>query len=485
MELVTPHKHQARTKIIATIGPSSAPPERLRALVQAGVDVFRLNFAHGDHDWLDGIVDSIRELSKDLGQPIGILGDLSGPKIRLGELPPEGVNCEVGQQFRFVNGDVPYDGSRLTCTYEYLVSDLQAGDNILLADGTVGMTVIEKPSEEEIICTVFRPGLIRSRQGINLPGAKLRTPSLTEKDLDDLKWGLSRQLTFFGLSFVRSAQDLVDLRARIEELNPGYQPQLIAKIEKVEAIQELEAITKVCNGVMVARGDLGVESEIAWLPILQKQIIRHCNERRIPVITATQMLDSMEEQPFPTRAEAADVANAVLDGTDAVMLSGETAIGKYPLRAVEMMDNIVRYTEDEVPLRDDVDWKTDSRNRAMVVTEAVTLGACTVAEHLRADLIVMCTQSGRTALAVSRQRSRIPILAITDDRLVANKMCLYWGVIPIYSDVVQEDPKSILEFAVNWGRQKGMLSSGSRIVLISDTEWGAEGHDLMVVHLVR
>ncbi|HCS55637.1 MAG TPA: pyruvate kinase [Planctomycetaceae bacterium] len=485
MEMIDPHKHQARTKIISTLGPAIASKEKLHALVAAGVDVFRLNFAHGEYDWLDSVVTMVREVSAEIGQPIGILGDLSGPKIRLGELPPEGVDCQVGQRFVFVKSAESYEASTLTCSYEYLIDDLKPGDTVLLADGTVGMKVVDKVDDVSITCEVNRPGLIRSRQGINLPGATLRTPCLTEKDIEDLKWGLSKRLTFFGLSFVRSADDIVKLRNLVKELAPDYEPQLIAKIEKVEAVRELEAITKVCDGVMVARGDLGVESDIARLPILQKQIIRHCNERRIPVITATQMLDSMEEQPFPTRAEAADVANAVFDGTDAVMLSGETAIGKYPIRAVNMMDNIVRCTEDEVPHRGDVDWKTESKNRALVVTEAVTLGACTVAERLHANLMVLCTKTGRTALAISRQRSRIPLLAITDNRLVANKMCLYWGVIPVESDVVSEDPNSILKFAVEWGKKKGILESGSRIVLISDTDRGAEGHDLMVVHLVR
>jgi pyruvate kinase len=292
-------------------------------------------------------------------------------------------------------------------------------------------------------------------------------------------------LNFFGLSFVRTAADIVELRELINQHAAGYSPQIVAKIEKAEAIAELEAITKVCDCVMVARGDLGVETDIAALPILQKKIIQHCNERRIPVITATQMLDSMQEHPFPTRAEANDVANAVLDGTDAVMLSGETAVGKYPLRAVQMMEKIIRLTEDTIQRRGDVDWKTESKNRAMVVTEAVTLGACTVAEHLHADLTVLCTQSGRTALAISRQRSSIPVLALTEDAHTAGKMCLYWGVLPVKTPIVKQDPHSILEFAVKWGKDRGLLKSGSRLVLISDTEWGAEGHDLMVVHVVR
>ncbi|MBB01706.1 MAG: pyruvate kinase [Rubinisphaera brasiliensis] len=484
MEVKVTEKFQARTKIIATVGPANASRERLLELVKAGVDVFRLNFAHGQYDWLEEVVATIRDISDELNQPVGLLGDLAGPKIRLGELPDEGVECAFGQEFVFVREDMPFDGVHLTSTYEHLVDDLQPGHTVLLADGTVGMEVIERESDDKIRCRVDRPGTVRSRQGINLPGTKLRTPSLTEKDREDLVWGLKHRLHFFGLSFVRHADDIIELRELMKEHAPEYSPQIVAKIEKVEAVQELESITKVCDCVMVARGDLGVETDIALLPILQKQIIRHCNERRIPVITATQMLDSMQEHPFPTRAEANDVANAVLDGTDAVMLSGETAVGKYPKRTVDMMEKIIRSTEDEVAHRGDVDWKTESKNRALVVTEAVTLGACTSAERLHADLMVVCTQSGRTALAISRQRSRIPLLALTDSKHTAGKLCLYWGVIPVRTHVVKDDPHTILNFAVKWGKERGILKSGSRIVLISDTEWGAEGHDLMVVHVV-
>lgn len=476
---------QARTKVIATVGPACAERQQLLALVRAGVDVFRLNFAHGNYDFLAEVIARIRDISAELKQPIGMLGDLSGPKIRLGELPPLGVDCTNGQEFVFVRDPMEYDGKHLHSTYEHLVDDLDVGHTVLLADGTVGMEVVERLDADRVRCLVNRPGLIRSRQGINLPGTRLRTPSLTEKDKEDLLWGLSQRIHFFGLSFVRRAEDIHELRELMKQHAPDYEPQIIAKIEKVEAVEELEAITKACDGVMVARGDLGVETDIALLPILQKRIIRHCNERRIPVITATQMLDSMQENPFPTRAEANDVANAVLDGTDAVMLSGETAVGKFPLQTVEMMEKIIRNTEREVAHRGDVDWKTESKNRALVVTEAVTLGACTVAERLHADLMVLCTQSGRTALAISRQRSSIPLLALTDSEHTAGKMCLYWGVIPWKTSIVKKDPHTILEFALQWGKERGLLISGSRLVLISDTEWGAEGHDLMVVHVVR
>ena len=316
-----------KTRIIATIGPASESAEMLRELVVSGVDIFRLNFAHGSHAWLSELVLKIRTISAELECPVGILGDLSGPKIRLGPIAGDEVQCNDGAEFRFIRGnqsDVPTD---LTCTYEPLIDDVKPGDRILLADGTVAMVVVEKDSNGGWIrCLVIQSGKVRSRQGVNLPGVALSTPSVTEKDRKDLEWALQNQIDFIGLSFVRQAEDIRDLHRLIASHNPKVVPLIVAKIEKTEAIDDLENILDATDAVMVARGDLGVEAEISRVPILQKLIIRRCNELRIPVITATQMLDSMQTNELPTRAEVTDVANAVIDGTDAVMLSGETAI---------------------------------------------------------------------------------------------------------------------------------------------------------------
>ncbi|MFN0055439.1 MAG: pyruvate kinase [Planctomycetales bacterium] len=474
-----------KTKIVATVGPACASTDKLAALVEAGVDLFRLNFAHGTHDWLAGIVQSIREVSQALDRPVGILGDLAGPKIRLNELPGGSLVCQRGERVEFVRCADPAHPGGLTCTYERLVEDLEVDDRILLADGAVAMRVVEKHAAQgRVVCVVDQPGVIRSRQGINLPGATLSTPSLTDKDREDLAWGIQHGLDFIGLSFVRSADDIQLLRQAIAQLKPVWEPQVVAKIEKMEAVNQLDRILEETDAVMVARGDLGVEVDLALVPVFQKRIIRLCNQHRIPVITATQMLDSMQEHNRPTRAEAADVANAVLDGADAVMLSGESAIGKFPVDAVSTMSRIAHEAERILaPIRHP-DMHSHQRSRALAVTEAVTLGAAQAAEHLAVDLIVVATHSGRTALSVSRQRSHIPILGLTDSEATGRRMSLYWGVTPLVTDKVHASPQELLRFVVDWGRRQGVLRSGSKLVLVASSNWSAAGHDLMLVHAI-
>lgn len=472
-----------KTKIIATVGPACETVATLTELVEAGVDLFRLNFAHGSYDWLAGIVRSIRSVEEALERPIGILGDLAGPKIRLEELPDGAIQCQTGERYEFVRTADPARPHCLTCTYDKLVDELSVGDSVLLADGAVTMSVIEKfPEQGRAVCVVEQPGEIRSRQGVNLPGVKLSTPSLTDKDRVDLAWAVEHELNFVGLSFVRSADDIRLLRDAITALAPVHPPQIIAKIEKMEAVNQLDRILDETDAVMVARGDLGVEVDLALVPILQKRIIRLCNQHRIPVITATQMLDSMQNHNRPTRAEAADVANAVLDGADAIMLSGESAIGKYPVAAVSTMSRIAREAERMLPAVRHTDPHSQPRSRALAVTEAVTLGAARAAEHLSADLIVVATHSGRTALAVSRQRSKIPILGLSDHPHTARRMCLYWGVTPLVTEMVDAAPQQFLRFVVEWCRKQNVLRSGSKLVLVASTNWSAEGHDMLLVH---
>ncbi len=474
-----------KTKIIATIGPASEDPVMMQKLVVAGVDLFRLNFAHGSYEWLEEIVAKIRQVSQDLERPLGILGDLSGPKIRLNELPDDIIHCIEGEIYEFAQTTSPETPQRLTCTYESLVDDLQVGDPILLADGTVTMRVTEKyAAEGRVVCVVVQPGDIRSKQGINLPGVQLSTPSMTEKDRADLAWAVKHDVDYIGLSFVRSANDVVLLRQAIQALKPKYPPHIVSKIEKMEAINDLEQILDATDAVMVARGDLGVEVDIAQVPIFQKRIIHLCNQHRIPVITATQMLDSMEHSSRPTRAEATDVANAVLDGSDVVMLSGETAIGQYPLEAVVTMSRIAHEAERLVSSGVDVDSLSQPRTRAMAVTEAVTVGAGVAAEHLDADLIVVATHSGRTAMAVSKQRNKVAILGLSDQIDTARRMNLYWGVTPLHTNTVNQDPRKIMEMVVAWGKKHFVISSGDKLVLVASTDWAAAGHDLMLVHIV-
>ncbi len=474
-----------KTRIIATIGPASESIEVLRELVASGVDIFRLNFAHGQHAWLSELVRKIRQVSAELDCPVGILGDLSGPKIRLGEIPGGEIVCSEGATFRFVRGMKSEVASDLTCTYERLIDDVKASDRILLADGTVAMVVIEKDAGAGWVkCLVIQAGKLRSKQGVNLPGVALSTPSVTEKDRRDLDWALQHQLDFIGLSFVRQAEDIRQLQKLIAAHHSRFVPLIVAKIEKAEAIADLENILEATDAVMVARGDLGVEAEISKVPILQKLIIRRCNELRIPVITATQMLDSMQTNELPTRAEVTDVANAVIDGTDAVMLSGETAIGHHPVLCVRMMDRIAAEAEPLVKMAGMEGLREDESRRARPITEAVTRGTIAVSEYLQADLIVVATVTGRTALALSRQRGRVPVLAFTDREEIARRMCLYWGVTPILSRVVQQSADALLKSVIQWGKQNDVLRSGSKLIVVGHTNWLGETHDLMMVHVV-
>lgn len=478
-----------RTKIIATVGPACAEKEQLRSLILAGVDVFRLNFAHGKHEWLDGIVKSVRELSEELQRSIGLLGDLSGPKIRLGRLPDDAIMCNAGDHFTFVRGREPETPGELTCTYDALIDDVEVNDRILLADGTVSFRVVEESTSEGFAkCVVDGPGTIRSRQGVNLPGVKLSTPSLTDKDRDDLDWAIGAGLDFVGFSFVRSADDVRLLRSVIEESGTDSPPMIVAKIEKQEAVDQIEDIVEATDAIMVARGDLGVEADIVQVPGIQKRIIRLCNSRRVPVITATQMLDSMQSNELPTRAEASDVANAVLDGTDAVMLSGETAAGDYPQASVAMMSRIVREAGMLLPNRRERQHLEDEsapESQALAVTEAMAVGAVVAAERLNADMIAVATVSGRSPLAISKERSRVPVLAICDTQRIARRLALVWGVTPVVFGESHPSADDLASLASDWGVREGVLKPGSEVVVMAPSMWSDRRHDSLLVHFVE
>lgn len=480
----------ARTKIVATVGPASATREMLADLVLAGVDVFRLNFAHGAHEWLSEIVATIRAISREQRRPVGILGDLSGPKIRLGMLPGDSVTCAEGAEFTFIRGMETTSPERLTCTYEPLIDDVRPGDRILLADGCVAMRVVEQdPAKGIARCVVEVAGTIRSRQGVNLPGVALSTPSLTDKDRADLKWAIQEGIDFVGLSFVRRVADVRELREAIRQQDPQSGLQIISKIEKPEALDELEAIVDASDGMMVARGDLGVEVDIVQVPGIQKRLIQLCNEKRKPVITATQMLDSMQRNELPTRAEASDVFNAVLDGTDAVMLSGETAAGLYPRQAVAMMSRIAQEAEQLQRSRGTVIARSTAdralaTTQALETTEAIAIGAVATAEQLQANLIVVATVSGRAAQAISKERTPVPVLAICASPRTARSLTLQWGVIPIESTTQDHSAASIVEQAEEWGVRENVLTTGSRMVVMASSRWSSAGHDSMLVHTV-
>jgi pyruvate kinase len=472
---------RARTKIVATLGPASREPQQLHELMLAGVDVFRLNMAHGTPEQQQPVVEAIRSLSHELNHPVGILADLAGPKIRLGELAGGELELRAGEEVWFVRGEKSEDPRRLVTTYAPLVDELAAGDRIMLADGTVSLTVEEK-AKDSVRSRVRQGGVLLNRQGVNLPGVKLSAPALGEVDRANAVWAAQAEIDFVGLSFVRQAQEVRQLKDLLK--SHRSQARVVAKIEKQEALDGLDEIVDAADGLMVARGDLGVEIDVARTPLEQKRIIAACQRRHKPVIVATQMLDSMRRSLQPTRAEVTDVANAILDGADACMLSGETAIGDHPAACVEMMNRIALATEPLMRFRQAQPLAERPLEDLHRVTEAVVGAVGLIAEQLRAKLIVVATHSGATALAISKQRGPVPIIAVSDVEGIVRQMCLYWGVTPLRG-VPARDSAHLLEHAEQWGRSHGLLDRGDYVVLVSAIGLIASGHNMLIVHEVR
>ncbi|MDE3024067.1 MAG: pyruvate kinase [Acidobacteriota bacterium] len=450
---------QRRTKIVATLGPASATADRLRELIAAGVDAVRLNLSHGTHEehgeraWL------VREIAAEVGRPIALIADLQGPKLRVGDLAEpvvlrKGDHITITTEERARNGDLPVAPA--------VISDvLEAGHDVLIDDGLVRLRV-DEVSAGRARCAVVVGGPVSSHKGVNLPGVPLPIPSITRKDSDDLEWALDTGVDFIALSFVRSAADVRDLRALIEQHDSHA--HVIAKIEKAEAIDSLDDILAETDAVMVARGDLGVEIGAALVPLLQKRIISAALERGKPVITATQMLESMIHSPEPTRAEASDVANAILDGTSAVMLSGETAVGDYPVEAVAYMDRIARAVEPSMDYRHELPEAAENPT----IGAAMSNAACDLAEALRAAAILVPTFTGRTANAVARLRPRRPIVALTHMDWAMRQLALEWGVTPLF---ISESPdvEDLWTRSVDAARQAGLVQPGDRVVITAGT----------------
>ncbi|SFH69900.1 pyruvate kinase [Planctomicrobium piriforme] len=457
----------ARTKIVATIGPASRSPEMLKKLIDAGVDVFRLNFSHGTHAEHAEVLADIQRISHECGQYVAILQDLCGPKMRLGSIPGDIVECPLGTKFALVtesDGTNPYE---LTCSYTELPDDLQVGEAVLFADGTVAMEVTAtSPGRAEMKVTL--PGRLRSRQGLNLPGSLLKVPSLTDKDLEDLSWTAahSQEVQFVCLSFVRTPEDVHQLRQELQKRN--CQARIVVKIEKPQAVEQLEAIVTAADAVMVARGDLGVEMDVYRVPAIQKQVIALANSLHRPVITATQMLNSMEHSSRPTRAEASDVFNAVLDGTDAVMLSGESAIGDYPVETVTTMRKICETAETYMDTVQQAGQGSKSASLAGLIqpiTKAMVDAACLAAEELSCPLIVALTSTGRLAMALSNRRPNATILAITPEESTARALSLCWGVTALVSNDVKIATRA-LNTAIEWAKEHDMVKEGQHAILV-------------------
>jgi pyruvate kinase len=485
-------RRRARTKIVATVGPASCAPDQLAVLAQAGVDVFRLNMAHAEPEVQQRHVDNIRALSDELGEPIAILVDLAGPKIRLGEVPDDRLFCEVGEEFVFVTGDISRGSCELTSTYSPLVKELSVGDRVMLADGSVCMVVERKEAGRAVVRVVQR-GTIRSRQGINLPGAKLSVPAISVSDHQHAIWAAQAGVDFVSLSFVRAPDEVRAMKDILK--SAGSSARVVAKIEKREALDRLDEIVQAADAVMVARGDLGVEIDVAEMPIEQKRIIRACARHQRPVIIATQMLESMHDSPRPTRAEVTDVANAILDGADACMLSGETAVGKFPKEAVEMMNRIALATETSVQDRPPRDPENGNGSAIALnpITRAVVRGAGEMAYDLKAKLVVVASHSGRTALAVSQQRSFAPTVGVSSCDETLRQMCLYWGVTPL-TGAPATDVQELIKFTDAWAHRVGCAKKGDRIVIVGGSHLAAGPagdelatgvHDVVLVHEVE
>ena len=474
-------RRPSQTKIVATVGPATTGVGKLTELIEAGVDVFRVNMAHGDRAEHQERVDTIRKAAGEVGQPVAILADLAGPKIRLGELPDGQLQCNMGDELRFVRGDSPPGPGELTTTYGLLVDELAVDDPVMLADGTVGLSVVACDGQSAL-CRVVQPGVIRSRQGVNLPGVTLSIPTLGEVDRQNAVWAVQTGVDFLGLSFVRSADEVLDLKSLIRSKDSTT--QVIAKIEKPEALERLDEILAAADGIMVARGDLGVEIDIAKMAVVQKKIVAACGRAQKPVIIATQMLDSMQRSRLPTRAEATDVANAILDGADACMLSGETAIGRYPVEAVQMMHRIALATEPLCRRCASAELCDAIGEGVNQITRVAARAAGQMAEELGAKMVVVASASGKTALSLSKNRNFVPTIGVSRLDSTLRRMCLYWGVIPL-PDWPVDDGSRLLGYVVNWGRQTGQLTTSDRVILLTGTHVTDEGHNTIVVHEVE
>ena len=455
-----------RTKIVATIGPASRKRKVLKELMQAGVSVFRLNFSHGTHEEHSAVLSDIRATSIAMDRQVAVLQDLCGPKMRLGAIPGDLVDCRLGEEFALTAERSSNSARELTCSYRELPNDLRPGETILFADGAVAMMVTDTaPGRARLNVTL--PGRLRSRQGLNLPGSDLNVRSLTDKDLFDLDWTArhSGDIDFVGLSFVRSPNDVTRLR---RELRSRKCPaRVVVKIENRQAVRHLEDIIEATDVVMVARGDLGVEMEVQRVPGIQKRIIALCNQSHRPVITATQLLNSMAHSNRPTRAEASDVFNAVLDGTDAVMLSGESAIGDYPVEAVSAMRQICVEAEAYLKSHGLAPLQESGSLGELIepITKAAADAAHLITERLDAPLIVVATESGRTALALSNRRPTATILALTRTESLARALALCWGVIPL---VLPEafSTQGKLAYGIDWAKSHSLIRSGEHAVLL-------------------
>lgn len=450
-----------KTKIICTMGPNTNDESLMRKLVQSGMDIARFNFSHGDHEEQKMRMDMLKKIRDEEGKPIAILLDTKGPEIRTGILKDgKKVMLQAGNVFTLSTEDIVGDETKTSITYPGLVADVQVGSTILIDDGLIELKVKEK-RDTEIVCKIVNGGELGERKGVNVPNVPVRLPAITDKDRDDLRFGVEQKVDFIAASFVRNAECILEIKAFLKECGASYIP-VIAKIENAEGIKNIDEIIRCADGIMVARGDLGVEIPAEEVPYLQKMIIQKCNDNYKPVITATQMLDSMIRNPRPTRAEVTDVANAVYDGTDAVMLSGETAQGKYPVEALQMMVHIVESTEEHLDY--DLILKKAGEHRMKSASSALGHATVTTANNLRAKCIITPTVSGATARVVSKFKPQMDIIGVSPNETTLRRMQIYWGVRPLKSIEVHTT-EDICNSAIDLICAKQMAETGDVVIL--------------------
>jgi pyruvate kinase len=467
-KMETKRLRRTNTKIIATFGPAINSPELIAEAIEKGADVFRLNFSHGDYESHAEAVKQIRETADLLGKPVAILQDLRGPKIRLGKLTPDICCLKRGDQVTLFAGEESDDPSQLPVTgYDTLAADVTPGEIVLLNDGMVRLRITDVKNQDRIECEVELGGELSSRKGVNLPDTDLKTlDTITDKDWADLKFGCSLDVDFIALSFVRNANDVIRLKERVRE--HGKHIPVIAKIEKKEALINLDEIIEAADGIMVARGDLGVETDLEGVVLHQKRIIRACNERGKVVVTATQMLESMVKNPVPTRAEVSDISNAILDGTDAIMLSAETAVGAYPIETIDIMNRIAKRAEGSL----DPNQMMASSPFMNDISDAVAHAACVTAKEIEARVVICMTVSGLTARLVSRYRPQCPVVAISPDPRTIRRLALVWGVMPLLvSPEVTED--ELIAESLRITKATGLVKPGDRAVITAGVSTGA------------
>lgn len=469
-----------KTKIICTLGPSTTDDAVLREIMRAGMNVARLNFSHGTHQTHGETMERVKRLREELDLPVAIMLDTKGPEIRIGTFENKQVLLQKGQTFRLCASPVTGNAKQVSITWPTLSLDVNPGDMILLDDGLISMTVTEIDGGD-IVCRVENPGVISDHKSVNIPGAHIHIPFLSEQDVLDIRFGIQNNVDFIAASFTRSAEDILDIRKLLGS-ETGADPKIIAKIENLQGVKNIDEILRVSDGIMVARGDLGVEIPLEDVPVIQKQLIHKGYSSGRPVITATQMLDSMMHNPRPTRAEATDVANAIYDGTSAIMLSGETAAGMYPVEAVKTMVRIAVRTESDINYVKR--FQEREGNRAPDVTNAISHSAVTSAHDLGAAAIIAVTKSGHTARMISKYRPSCPIICCAMDETIRRQLNMSWGVTPLIMEEAYSTD-DLFERAVDAGEKAGMLHDGEVVVMTAGVPLGISGTtNLMKVHVV-